>query len=66
MIYKVLNSFRGEMMITITPDYVKFNLSDSKYYNVVRFCFEEIEDKEENAKEFFVASRWIYENYRYI
>ena len=66
VLFKVMDSFPGEMRIIITADYVKFNLSDSKYYNVVRFCFEEIEDKEENAKEFFVASRWIYENYRYI
>ena len=66
VLLKVLDSFPGEMMITITADYVKFDLSDTKYYNIVRFCFAEVVDMEETSREFFVASRWIYENYRFI
>ena len=66
VLHKVMDSFSGEMMITITADGVKFDLSNEIYYNIVRFCFDEIEDKDENAGEFFVASRWIYENYAYV
>ena len=66
VLFKVLDSFPGRMRIVITADGVKFNLSNEYYYNVVRYCFNEIEDDEEDGYEFFVASRWIYENYGYI
>ena len=66
VLFKVMDSFPGEMMITITADGVKFDLSNEIYYNIVRFCFDEIEEKDEDVGEFFVASRWIYENYAYV
>ena len=66
VLFKVLDSFPGEMYIMVTDDIVKFNLSNEHYKNVLRYCFNSLEGIEEDARHFRVASRWVYENYRYI
>ena len=66
VLFKVLDSFPGEMMILITPDGVRFDLSDEYCHNSVQYCFNEIVDMEENSRKFFVATQWLYRTYRYI
>ena len=66
VLFKVMDSFPGEMHIIITEDVVEFDLSNSKYFNVLRYCFNSLEGMEESIRHFRVASRWTYENYRYI
>ncbi len=66
VLFKVLDSFPGEMYIMVTDDIVEFNLSNEHYKNVLRYCFNSLEGIEEDARHFRVASRWVYENYRYI
>ncbi len=65
VLYKVMDSFPGEMMITITADGVKFDLSDDVNFNALSYVFFDVDDLEENSRHFRVASRWIYRNYAY-
>lgn len=66
VLFKVLDSFPGEMYIMVTDDIVEFNLSNGYYKNVLRYCFNSLEGMEESVEHFRVASRWTYENYAYV